>query len=57
MLDQPFVAFIRYAEGEGGEAVAHFHLSRPSPAVISTLERRDAKDNPHRVKVIEHTQD
>ncbi len=57
MLEQPFVAFIRYAEGEGGEAVAHFHLSRPSPTVISTLERRDAKDNPHRVKVIEHTQD
>lgn len=57
MLDRNFVAFVRYAKDENGARVAHFHLSAPSPLVTRTLERRDAKDNPHRVQVIEHTQD
>lgn len=56
LLERNFVAFIRYARDETGARVAHFHLSVPSPLVTQTVERRDAKDNPHRVQVIEHTQ-
>jgi hypothetical protein len=56
VLQRPLVAFVRYAPGENGAVVAHFHLTAPSQTVTSVLQRREAADNPHRVKVIEHTQ-
>jgi hypothetical protein len=56
ILERPLVAFVRYAAGENGALIPHFHLSAPSPTVTTALQRREAADNPHRVKVIEHTQ-
>jgi hypothetical protein len=58
VIERELVAFVRYAVNPTtGEVAPHFHLMPPSPALTRGLQRHDAKENPHRVKIIEHKQD
>jgi hypothetical protein len=55
VLRADMVAFVRYAL-EGGQQVMHFQLVRPSGPVLNAVDKRLGKE-PHRVKIIEHTQE
>ena len=57
VIERMLVAFVRYAVNPTtGEVSPHFHLMPPSAAVTRGIQRYEEKQNPHRVKVIEHKQ-
>jgi hypothetical protein len=60
MVDRNMIVFVRYAAGTDTSLSAvtpHFHMMPPSDAVARALQRYDARQNPHRIQVIEHKQD
>ena len=54
MMERDLVVFVRYAVDPDGAVTPHFHLMPTSPAVTRGLQRFEAKQNPHRIQVIEH---
>jgi hypothetical protein len=57
VIGRDLVVFVRYAVAADGAVTPHFHMMPQSPAVTRGLQRHEARQNPHRIQVIEHKQD
>jgi hypothetical protein len=56
LLERKLAVFVKYAPGEAGAVVGHFHLSAPSKVVLQRMEQYEAQKHPASVRIIEHRQ-